>query len=62
MSTLPYDYARCRGAYDPPLGSGYAQMVPQCVDCLRRTAPVQDHLTWYMLPPDFRPCPERVAP
>ena len=61
--TLPDDYARCHGAYRPPLGSGYAQMVPECVDCLRRTAPMRDQPYWFMSPPEFTTtCPERIAP
>ena len=62
--SLPDDYARCHGAYRPPLGSGYAQMVPECVDCLRRTAPMRDNKLYsYMAPPELTTtCPERIAP
>ena len=64
MTILPDDYARCHGAYDPPLGSGEAQMVIQCCDCLRRTAPMRDNVLYsYMAPPEFTTtCPERIAP
>lgn len=34
-----------------------------CVGCLRRTAPMRDQPTRYMLPPEFTTtCPERIAP
>jgi hypothetical protein len=60
MSTLPDDYARCHGK---GLGGGYAMPWPECLDCLRRTAPMRDQPTWYMLPPEFTTtCPERIAP
>lgn len=62
--TLPDDYARCHGVYQPPLGSGYAHPMPQCVDCLRRTARMRDNKLYsYMAPPEFTTtCPERIAP
>ena len=62
--TLPDDYARCHGAYDPPLGTGYALLAPDCRDCLRRSTPVERYSsTRFMTPPDFTTtCPERIAP
>jgi hypothetical protein len=61
MSTLPDDYARCHGK---GLGGGYAMPWPECLDCLRRTAPMRDNVLYsYMAPPEFTTtCPERIAP
>jgi hypothetical protein len=68
MTTLPDDYARCHGAMRFQIGvrknepSSVALKKP-CRDCLRRTAPMRDQPTWYMLPPEFTTtCPERIAP
>ena len=49
--TLPYDYARCVG-----------RDWPECVDCLRRTAPANPN-GWqtYTMPPEFRPHPAHVC-
>jgi hypothetical protein len=58
MTTLPDDYARCQGK---GLGGGAS---PECLNCLRRTALMRDHVLYsYMAPPEFTTtCPERIAP
>ena len=62
--TLPRDVARCQGAYDPPLGTGYAQLMPACQDCQRRTAPMEDNVLYsFMATHEFDPdgsCPYRI--
>ena len=59
MRTLPDDYARCVGFVEP-----YGTPEAQCLDCLRRTAPMRDNVLYsYMAPPEFTTtCPERIAP
>ena len=60
MTTLPDDYTRCHGVYD----AERLLFNWQCLDCLRRTAPMRDNVLYsYMAPPEFTTtCPERLAP
>jgi hypothetical protein len=63
MTTLPDDYARCYGRIDDQLKREGQVLMAACIYCLRRTAPMRDQPTWYMLPPEFTTtCPERIAP
>ncbi len=60
MTYLPYDVARCQGQTIPVT----EESAPQCVDCLRRTAPWNPYRQVVMLPPEFSQgkCPERIEP
>ena len=68
--TIPDDYARCQGSVRFAIGvgrndpsGGYEWRRP-CIDCLRRTSPMEDNKLYsYMTPPEFTTtCPERLAP
>lgn len=60
MTYLAFDVARCSGFERP----GAEKLAPQCVDCLRRTAPWNQYRQVVMLPPEFSKgkCPERIGP
>lgn len=56
--TLPFNVARCIGRGTGPSGH---QLVMECVNCQRRTAP-RAGVQSYTEPPKEHPCPMRIAP
>jgi hypothetical protein len=68
MTYLAFDVARCSGQTGPAKTHHQPEnergLWPDCVDCLRRTAPWNQYRQVVMLPPEFSQgkCPERIEP
>ena len=60
--SLPYDYARCDGAYDSDWIARTKTLAPECADCLRRTSPGGERQSWIAPHDGEGPCPMRIGP